>query len=94
MVDHAVGANWGAHIALRDCKRGRALGVPTIFTFLAVMTLFVLSVSTPQRQRLFAADIRLLEEFGAGEVTKNIGVGQTLDRFLKRLIIGVILSAI
>ena len=81
MVDHAVGANWGANIAFSDCERWRALRIPTIFALLAVMTLFVLSIPAPQRKRLFAADIRLLEELGASEVAKNIGQGQTLYRF-------------
>ena len=94
MVDHAVGANWGANIALCNCERGRALRVPPIFALLAVMTLFVLSVPTPQRQRLLAADIRLLEELGAGEVADHIRVGQTLDGFFERLIVSMVLSAI
>ena len=68
MVDHAIWTHWGAYITLRDNEARRALWIPFCIAFLAVLALFLLSISTPEGKRLFTALLLLLEEFGASEV--------------------------
>lgn len=86
MVNHAVRADWCAHIALSDDKTGWTLRVPLVLTLLALAALLFLAVSTPQREGFLAAKLCHLEELGASEV---VLVGQHHQIILiKRLIIG------
>lgn len=48
MVHHTIWTDWSADIALCDCEGRWALWVPVIFTLLAVMALFSLSIATPK----------------------------------------------
>jgi len=48
VVNHAVWAHRCADIALGDCERRWALREPALFALLAVMTFFVLTISTPK----------------------------------------------
>ena len=68
MVNCALRAHGGAHVALGDCEAGRALGEPLVLALLAVAALLFLSVASPQRKRFLASKLRLLKELRAGEV--------------------------
>ena len=86
VVNHAVRADWCAHIALSDDKTGWTLRVPLVLTLLALAALLFLAVSTPQREGFLAAKLCHLEELGASEV---VLVGQHHQIILiKRLVIG------
>lgn len=80
MVDHAIGADWGAHIALSYDETWWALWEPLFLTLLTILAFLLLSVATPERQWLFAALLVLLEELGASEFFTihrlNLLVGQ------------------
>ena len=49
VVDHALRANWGAHIALSDQEAGWTLWIPLVFTLLAIVALLGLSAAPPER---------------------------------------------
>lgn len=68
VVNRARGASGRAHVALSRFEVGRARGEPLRLALLAALALLELPVSAPQRQRLLAADVDLLEELGAAEV--------------------------
>ena len=70
MINHAIWANWCAHIALSDYKARWALWEPLFLTLLTILAFLTLSISTPEGKWLFAAFILLLEELGASEIVQ------------------------
>lgn len=48
MIDHAIGADGCAHVALSNHEAGRALREPLVLALLALAALLFLAVSTPQ----------------------------------------------
>lgn len=68
VVNHTIRAHWCTHVALSNDKARWALREPLLFAFLAILALFLLTIATPERKRLFASFIILLEELRAGIV--------------------------
>lgn len=57
------------------------------------MALLSLPVTSPKGERLLAAKVCLLKEFGADEIADNVGVRDSLDGLLENLVVGVRVSA-
>lgn len=57
------------------------------------MALLSLPVTSPKGERLLAAKLCLLKEFGADEIADNVGVRDSLDGLLENLVVGVRVSA-
>ncbi len=82
MVNVVVRAHGGAHIALCDNEGGRALRVPFLVALLAIMALFVLSISSPERKRLFTAKFCLFKELWASKFCVLFKIGVIVVRLI------------
>lgn len=76
MVDHTVGADRSAYVALGDHEGRWALREPLLFALLAVVALAQLAVASPQRQGFCAASLSLLKELRAAPVDQTLRLGR------------------